>query len=439
MATTLSATPGRTPVPATALELLEALLADVPVPVAVRLWDGSVTAPRGEPVLTLVIKGPDALRRLLTGGTEAELADLHLRGDVDLEGDLFAIAPLARALLDRPAPGLGERARLAFGAARVLKGLPATGDTTTGPRHWASLRGTRHSAARDRAAVQHHYDISNRFYALFLDPAMVYSCAVFARADEELAPAQVRKLDLICRKLRLQPGERLLDVGCGWGALLMHAAREYGVRAVGITLAERQAELARERIRAAGLEDSCQVQLVDYRALAGDGSFDKIASIGMFEHVGRARAPEYFRHVHRLLRPGGAYLHHAIIGDPRRPHRYAPTLSNLYVFPDHELLPVGDTITFAELEGLELRDVEALREHYALTLRHWVATLDARHADAAAEVGESTWRAWRLVFAGAAHNFENGRHRLVQALFVKPHADGSVVLPLERRDWYERT
>jgi cyclopropane-fatty-acyl-phospholipid synthase len=265
---------------------------------------------------------------------------------------------------------------------------------------------------------------------------MVYSCAVFARSDEKLAPAQVRKLDLICRKLRLRPGQRLLDIGCGWGALLMHAARNYGAETVGITLSERQAELARARIEAAGLEGRCDVRLADYRTLPEAEGFDRIASVGMFEHVGRARAAEYFGHVHRLLRPGGAYLHHAIAGDPRRPHRYAPTLANLYVFPDHELIPVGDAITFAELAGLELRDVESLREHYALTLRHWVATLEDKHDEAAAEVGEPTWRAWRLVFAGAAHNFENGRHRLVQALFVRPHADGSALLPLERRDWY---
>lgn len=437
MATTLPPTAADPTDTTAALNLLDAVFATVPVPVAVRLWDGRSTRPRGEPVLTVVINNPDALQRLLSGHTEAELADLHLRGDVDLEGDLFLLPPLVYALLDRPVRPLGERARLAFGALRVRRDLANGRDGRTGRRRWASLHGARHSEARDRAAIQHHYDISNRFYQLFLDPSLVYSCAVFARADEELAAAQERKLDLICRKLRLQPGERLLDVGCGWGALIMHATRRYGVEAVGITLAERQAELARARIDAAGLHDRCRVELRDYREIAGDGTFDKVASVGMFEHVGRERAPEYFRHLHRLLRPGGAYLHHAIVGDPRRPHRNAPTLSNLYVFPDHELLPIGDTVTYAELEGLELRDAEQLREHYALTLRRWVAALEAHHAEAAAEVGEATWRAWRLVFAGAAHNFENGRHRLVQALFSKPYADGSARLPLERRDWYQ--
>jgi len=431
MATTEAAT--AVAPPAAALHLLQELVGDIDPPVAVRLWDGSVVAARGEPVLTLVVKRPEALRQLLAGGSEAALADVHLRGDIDIEGDVFSIVPVAKALLTRPA-GLKDRARLALGAARVLHELPA--ETGPGARRWATLRGRRHSTQRDLAAVRHHYDVSNRFYTLFLDPAMVYSSAMFARADEELASAQWRKLDMICRKLRLQPGQRLLDIGCGWGALLLHAAREYDIEAVGITLSERQAELARERIAAAGLEKRCRVQLVDYRALPDDGGFDRIASVGMFEHVGSERAPEYFRTVHRLLRPGGTYLHHAIAGDPRIPRRYAPTLSNLYVFPDHELIPVGDTISVAEREGLELRDVENLREHYALTLRHWVATLEARHDEAAAEVGEATWRAWRLVFAGAAYNFERGRHRLVQALFVKPDAAGRAQLPLLRSDWY---
>jgi cyclopropane-fatty-acyl-phospholipid synthase len=437
MATTVS--PPDAPGTTAALELLQTLLADIRPPVAVRLWDGSTTLPAADPALTIVVRRPAALWRLIAGGNEAALADVHLRGDIDLEGDIFAVLPVARALLNRPNRGLGERARLALGAARVLRARPAapSGGTGTGPRRWASLRGRRHSEDRDSAAVRHHYDVSNRFYSLFLDPAMVYSCAVFAHADEDLAGAQLRKLDLICRKLRLRPGERLLDIGCGWGSLMLHAAREYGVEADGITLSERQAELARERIAAAGLADRCRVHLVDYRSFEGAGSFDKISSVGMFEHVGRARAADYFRNVHRLLRPGGAYLHHAIAGDPRVPHRYAPSLANLYVFPDHELVPVGDTIASAELIGLELRDVENLREHYALTLRRWVATLEARHAETAAEVGEATWRAWRLVFAGAAFNFENGRHRLVQALFVKPDAAGRVGLPLERRDWYE--
>ncbi|MFW5947199.1 MAG: class I SAM-dependent methyltransferase, partial [Gemmatimonadota bacterium] len=350
------------------------------------------------------------------------------------------VPPVARAILEHHR-GLADKARLALRLLRLPKpdepggDGAGTGASGADPIPAAELRGRRHSIERDRAAVTHHYNLSNRFYSLFLDPRMVYSCAVFRRPDEPLDPAQVRKLDLICRKLRIREGDRLLDIGCGWGALVIHAAREYAAEALGITLSERQADLARERIRDAGLRDRCRVEVRDYRQL-DDDAFDRIASIGMFEHVGRERAPEYFANLHRLLRPGGSYLHHAITANPTVEGPVGPTFSDRYVFPDHELIPIGETLAFAEEAGFDVRDVEGLREHYALTLRRWVAALEDRKEEAVAEVGEPTWRAWHLVFAGAAVEFEAGRTMIHQALLVKPTADGSAEVPLGRWDWY---
>ncbi|MEJ2504431.1 MAG: cyclopropane-fatty-acyl-phospholipid synthase [Gemmatimonadota bacterium] len=388
------------------LDLLEPLLGDIePANFTVRLWDGTVWRPVDAPPadFTLVFSRRAALRRLLQAESEAALAEAYLGGDIRVEGDIYAVPDFARALLSRR-PSLVDRARLAV-RARQLPG----DDRATGPDgrdlHAPRLRGHRHSVERDRVAVTHHYDLSNHFYSLFLDPRMVYSCAVFRTPDDSLEEAQVRKLDLICRKLRLREGARLLDIGCGWGSLILHAARSYGVRALGITLSERQAEVARARILEAGLEDGCRVEVRDYRTLEAEQPFDHVASVGMFEHVGRERAREYFDILHRLLRPGGSYLHHAITGDTRGVGGRR-TLSDRYVFPDHDLIPVAETLAHAEAAGFEIRDVESLREHYALTLRRWVTALETRRSEAVAEV------------------------------LVRPARDGSAELPLGRWDWY---
>ncbi|MFW5951295.1 MAG: class I SAM-dependent methyltransferase [Gemmatimonadota bacterium] len=432
------------------LDVVRALFAPLDVrDFAVRLWDGTVWRPpaAGAPRLTLVLTRPETLRRLLRAGSEAALAEAYLNGDVRIEGDIFAVPEFARALLGRKWT-VPERTRIAVRLRSLGRehGGAAGGPETVGhpdhPDHPSRrglrrpiLRGQLHSAQRDRAAVTHHYDLSNRFYSLFLDRRMVYSCAVFRDPEEELEAAQLRKLDLICRKLRLRTGDRLLDIGCGWGALLLHAARSYGAECVGVTLSGQQAELARERVREAGLGRRCRVELRDYRTLVGEDAFDHVVSVGMFEHVGRARAHEYFAIVYRLLRPGGTYLHHAITGDTRNGGS-GRGLTDRYVFPDHELIPLHETLGYAAGAGLEVRDVEGLREHYALTLRRWVAALEARRAEALAEVGEPTWRAWHLVFAGAAVDFEAGRQGVIQALMVRPWSTGSARLPLGRWDWY---
>ena len=404
---------------------------------AIRLWDGScwTTEGAGDPAFTLVFERPGTLRRLLRARSEAALAEAHLFGDVSIEGDILAAAGVGRVLVERRRT-LRDRLRLGLRLLRLPRG-EAPREPAAAP-HRANLTGKLHSVERDRAAVTHHYDLSNRFYELFLDSRMIYSCAVFRDSDEDLDTAQLRKLDLICRKLRLREGDRLLDIGCGWGALIMHAAREYGAVALGITVSERQAELARRRIREASLDERCRVEVRDYRTLDDEGIFDRVASVGMFEHVGRVRAPEYFARIFRLLRPGGSYLHHAITASPRGGRNGGPTLASRYVFPDHELIPLAESLAFAAQAGFDIRDVEELREHYALTLRRWIAALEEHHDETGAEVGEATWRAWRLVFAGAAVGFETDLKGVAQVLMAKPRGDGSVELPLGRWDWYPR-
>ncbi len=278
--------------------------------------------------------------------------------------------------------------------------------------------------------MRHHYDVSNRFYELLLGPSLVYSCAYFASPDDSLETAQERKLELICRKLRLQPGERLLDIGCGWGSLVIHAAAHHGVRALGVTLSEPQAELANRRIEAAGLSDRAEVRVLDYREIE-EQPFDKIASVGMYEHVGRSQIDTYVDAVRRLLRPGGLFLNHGITRLHAAPSR-GPTFIGRYVFPDGELHPVNDIIGALEAGGFEIRDVESLREHYALTLRRWVANLAAGRDEAVAEVGSERERVWRLYMLGSAQGFEGGEIGVYQTLAA---LDGAAhALPLDRAD-----
>ena len=289
-------------------------------------------------------------------------------------------------------------------------------------------RGRRHSLDRDRVAVRHHYDVSNAFYRLVLGPTMVYSCAYFTSPDDTLEEAQTRKLETICRKLRLRAGDRLLDIGCGWGSLVLHAAREHGARAVGVTLSEPQAELARERIRDAGLSGRCEIRVADYREV-DDGPYDRVASVGMYEHVGRAQLGEYVGRVTRLLREGGLFLNHGIVRAQPRPWDKHSFIAR-YVFPDGELHPVGAVVDAMERAGLEIRDDESLREHYGLTLRRWVGNLSANRDAAIAEAGTERERVWRLYMTGSAVAFEAGDISVHQVLASKPGAPHE--LPLAR-------
>jgi cyclopropane-fatty-acyl-phospholipid synthase len=278
--------------------------------------------------------------------------------------------------------------------------------------------------------------VSNDFFSLWLGKRMLYSCAYFATPSDDLDTAQERKLDYVCRKLRLRPGERLLDIGCGWGGLLIYAASKYGVHAVGITLSRPQADLAMDWVRREGLSDRCQVLVKDYREVSELGMFDKLVSIGMFEHVGESRLPEYFERAWEVLNPGGVFLNHGIAQMVSMAPRKGPSFSERYVFPDGELLPISMTLRIAEEKGFEVRDVESLREHYTLTIRHWIRRLEARREEARSVTDETTYRVWRLFMSGTAHQFDCCETNVYQALFVKPH-QGKSGFPLTRNDWYQ--
>jgi len=302
------------------------------------------------------------------------------------------------------------------------------------PDEEVRLRGRRHSKARDAAAVSHHYDVSNTFYRLVLGPSLTYSCAVWHDSDDTLEAAQANKYELICRKLDLRPGMRLLDVGCGWGGMVMHAAQHHGVHAVGITISRQQAELAEKRVAEAGLSGQVQIRVQDYREVS-DGPYDGVSSIGMFEHVGEARLAEYFECLRRLVCPEGRLLNHGISRPARTEKARLPRLSfiNRYVFPDGELHEVGRVISITQDAGFEVRHVESLREHYALTLRRWVANLEEHWDEAVAEVGAPRARVWRLYMAASAINFEAGRSQIHQALSVPREPGGRSGLPLRPR------
>jgi len=359
--------------------------------------------------------------------SELALGEAYIYNDFDIEGDIEAVFELGDAILSRK---WGKVEQLRYGA-RLLS-LPKGNMASSGTQA-AQQKGTLHSKERDRQAIVYHYDRSNDFYKLWLDRQMVYSCAYFSTPDESLDVAQQRKLDYICRKLRLHPGERLLDIGCGWGGLIMYAAQHYGVEALGITLSQQQAIWARERIREAGLEDRCRVELWDYREVKG--TYDKLVSVGMFEHVGEALLPTYFKQAWQLLRPGGVFLNHGIAASATAPSRPEPSFVSRYVFPDGELVPISTTLKAAEVNGFEVRDLESLREHYMYTLRNWVSRLEAHADEAKRATDEVTYRIWRLYMAGSVHGFKKGMLNLYQALLVKADA-GRSELPLTREDWY---
>ena len=391
----------------------------------VRFWDGSSWGAATRPNFTLILKNPWSLRQLFLSPSELSVGESFIYDDFDIEGDLEAAFEFADHLFAEELP---LTAKLRLGAMalvprRFIKGRGA-----------AEPKGRQHSTERDRAAVRYHYDVSNDFFRLFLDQRMIYSCAYFRSPDDDLDTAQQQKLDYICRKLRLRPGERLLELGCGWGGLLIHAAREYGVDAFGITLSIRQAELARERIRQAGLASRCRVEVCDYRAIEPEQQFDKLVSVGMFEHVGEALLPEYFSRAWRLLRPGGVFLNHGIAMSAKW-KRSGESFVEKYVFPDGELVPINKTLRAAESCGFEVEDVENLRRHYEITLQHWSDRLQANAEEARRLTDDATYRTWRIYMAGSAHGFRVGRMNLCQLLLSKSE-HGQSNLPLTREDWY---
>jgi|SRR5579864_2368670 len=415
---------------AKSLAVVQELLQDYhPRDFAVALWDGTQLPPDPGQFcrFTWQINNPGALRALLRSDRQVALGEAYASGDFDISGDILAIFPLAEHLAEKHW-ATAKKLRLAS----LLLGLPATAHHE---ELIADLTGRSHSKLRDRNAVTFHYDVSNEFYKLWLDRGLVYSCAYFKTPEDPLDAAQEQKLDYICRKLRLRPGQRMLDLGCGWGGLILHAARNYGVQATGITLSEQQLMLAQQRIEEAGLASQCQVTLMDYRDARQLGDFDKIASVGMVEHVGESQLPEYFGNAFALLKPGGAFLNHGIGRGGNRAKPSHPTFTDVYVFPDGEMIPIATMLRRAEEAGFEVRDVENLREHYFLTLCQWLRRLEASEEQAQALVGEARYRIWRLYLAGSAYYFRTGKLDLYQSLLVKSGHGGSE-LPLTRDDWY---
>jgi cyclopropane-fatty-acyl-phospholipid synthase len=449
--------------------LVHAMLGES-LPVQVRFWDGSAIGAADGPA-TIVLRSPNALRRILWSPNEVGFARAFITGDAEIEGDLLeAIRAVFQAAPQDLLIGTRTMTRTLAAAVR----LGVIGPPPARPAEEARLRGGRHSRARDAAAISHHYDVGNDFYRLVLGESMTYSCARFVRPDASLEEAQAAKYDLICRKLGLAEGMRLLDVGCGWGGMVMHAASHYRVAAVGITLSEQQYDLARKRVAEAGLSDWVEIRLQDYRDVgggrgggggaggtglgggprgsgvaegglgdrvggggglgetAGGGErFDAISSIGMFEHVGKDQMAAYFSALVGVLVPGGRLLNHAI-STPDGASFDRRSFTARYVFPDGELEDVADVVSAMEAVDLEVRDVESLREHYALTLRHWVDNLDRNWDDAVGLVGIVRARIWRLYMAAAVVGFELNETAIHQVLGVRTMSDGTSGMPLTR-------
>ncbi|MCX4692967.1 cyclopropane-fatty-acyl-phospholipid synthase family protein [Streptomyces sp. NBC_01408] len=431
------------------------ILLGAPLPVRIRAWDGSEAGPPGAPLLA--VHDRRALRRVLWKPGELGLARAWVAGELTVEGDLYAVLERVAGLLwerppetaaveppagdeapARPPAGLTALLRDPVRRAALRELVTLAGPLPPPPppaEEVARHSGPRHTKVRDRAAISHHYDVGNTFYERVLGPSMVYSCAYWSPGST-LEEAQRDKLGLVCRKLGLRAGDRLLDVGCGWGSMALHAAREYGVRVTGVTLSREQAAYARKRVADEGLADLVEIRIQDYRDVR-DGPYDAISSIGMAEHVGSERYRQYARTLYALLRPGGLLLNHQIARRPA-PDEEAYRIDRFidaYVFPDGELSPLGTTVGELERAGFEVRDVEALREHYALTLRAWVARLEEHWDEAVRLSSPGRARVWQLYMAACALGFERARLGVNQVLAVKPAAGGDSGLPLRLRTW----
>jgi len=409
------------------------------LPFRVEAYDGSVALPSVESAesdLTLKILRREALTRVLTHPGELGVARAYVAGDIDIDGELDALFDLSIPPLRNLMKIENLRSLLSVVGLSTLRPIAP-------PIIEAKQRGTLHSRSRDRQAISHHYDVSNTFYEMVLGPSMTYSCAVFRTPDDTLEQAQCRKVDLVARKLELGAHTRLLDVGCGWGTMAIHAAREYGASVVGITLSEPQRRYAVEQAKREGVSHLVEFRLQDFRDVL-DGPFDAISSIGMSEHVGRSSLPTYTQQLFDLLRPGGRFLNHAIgrpvsfDDDPnpskvselsrqvkialgmRGPSRIGSPFMERYVFPDGELHEVGTMVSMFQAHGFEVRHLESLREHYALTLRHWMANLAKRFDEAVEEVGEERARVWRLYMSGSAYGFDRHHLEIHQILCAKP-------------------
>ena len=403
------------------------------IPLRLRAWDGTEAGPAGAPVV--VFRSRRALRRMLWSPGQLGLSRAYVAGDIEAPGDIFAAFAALSAVgkFAEPGPFRPPTPGEVFALLKTAVRLGALGPNPAPPPEEArvSRYGRRHSKGRDAAAISHHYDVGNDFYALVLGSSMVYSCAVWESEQTGLDPAQAAKLDLVCRKLGLEPGMRVLDVGCGWGSFALHAAQHYGVDVVGVTLSVEQAALARKRAADAGLTDRVDIRVQDYRDV-DDGPFDAISSIGMSEHVGREQIGNYASRLQGLLRPGGRLLNHAISWNAGATAPDPDSFIPRYVFPDGEMLSLSDMVAALEGAGLEVLDVEALRRHYALTLRAWVRNLEEHWDEAVRSAGVGRARIWRLYMAASALGFEAGLTGVNQVLVQRP---GGAEPPLRRQGW----
>lgn len=401
-----------------------------PLDFSVRFWNGHVYGPApGRPAaFSIVLNHPGALRQMFRPPSDRSLGESFIFRDFDLEGDMESAFAVSDYFISRQwrIPKILRHSLSLMRLPKKISGLKK--DLA------AEISGQAHSPQRDRKAIRYHYDVSNDFFKTFLDTRLVYSCAYFSKPDESLDSAQVNKLDYVCRKLRLKPGEKLLDIGCGWGTLLVHAAKKFGAICTGITLSKNQAEYARQKISSEGVSNTCEAHIRHYREQEGESVYDKIVSIGMFEHVGEAKLGEYFARAWKLLKPGGVFLNHGIAQGIKYLDSRDSFVDN-YVFPDGDLLPINKTLAYAEQKGFEIRDLESLREHYMLTLRNWVGRLEENRYEAVLAAGDVKYRTWKLFMSGSAHGFKTGKLNVYQALLLKPQ-DGPSALPLTRADWY---
>ena len=411
--------------------LVHATLGDG-VPVRLRCWDGSEFGPTDAPI-RVHIATRRALRRIMWQPNELGFARAYVSGDLQIEGDLWAgLSALDEVAAPESGPAVTIDASTKRALARAVLRLGLIGPPPRPPSEESRLSGRRHSTRRDAAAIAHHYDVGNDFYRLLHGPSMTYSCAYWPDEGTELAAAQEAKCDLVARKLGLDAGMRVLDVGSGWGTFAVHAAQRYGASVVGVTLSQEQAAFARSRVAELGLSDLVEIRVQDYREV-DDGPYDAIASIGMAEHVGADTLPGYAEALHRLLRPQGRLLNHAISRRPGpRPEPSRTSFIDRYVFPDGELVPIAEMVGVIEQAGFEVRDVQSLREHYTRTLRAWLANLERDWDRAVALSSPGRARIWRLYIAGSALAFQANRIGVNQVLAVRTSPRGHSAMPAVR-------